>query len=128
MLRLCAGFCRVVHLIRVLDPEKLGNFPLRVDNVMINSFQRVTGVALSSEMMCQLHLPLCMGGFGIFSVQLLAGSLYVAAMVRYSTEGQDSIGVPNAIFSVSLNVAHVLERLGNEYPSVCECVSSKIFL
>ena len=123
MLRLCAGFCRVVHLIRVLDPEKLGNFPLRVDNVMINSFQRVTGVALSSEMMCQLHLPLCMGGFGIFSVQLLAGSLYVAAMVRYSTEGQDSIGVPNAIFSVSLNVAHVLERLGNEYPKLRQFVN-----
>ena len=117
------GGCRVVHLLRVLDPDNLGTFPSRIDNFMVSSFQCVTGVALSSSMLCQLCFRLDMRGFGILGVQLLAGSLYGTAMNKYALVGQYTVGVPSAISSVCVDVTKALEELGMAYPKLRQLVS-----
>ena len=71
----CTGFCRVVHLLRVLDPDKLGTFPSRIDNIMVSSFQCVTGVALSSSMLCH-------GGFWNFGRAALGGCVDVTKVLE----------------------------------------------
>jgi len=77
-------------------------------------------------MVSQLRLPLAMGGFGIFSTQLLCGSLYVAAVVRYTLVGKFSIGVPAGLSLVSLRHFDIAEGLGVLYPRLRQKVSQLV--
>ena len=94
LLKHCTGLCKVVHLMRTLPPTTLGDLPSTVDEIVLQSFQTISGIVMTPLMVTQVRLPVSMGGFGISSCELMAPTLYVSGMIAYNLHGMALIGTP----------------------------------
>ena len=71
LLKHCTGLCKVVHLMRTLPPTTLGDLPSTVDEIVLQSFQTISGIVMTPLMVTQVRLPVSMGGFGISIFELM---------------------------------------------------------
>ena len=85
LLKHCTGFCKVVHLMRILPPATFGDLPSVVDEVVLQTFQHISGIVTSPLMVAQIRLPVSLGGFGITSCEMMAPTLYGMALIDTPT-------------------------------------------
>ena len=65
LLRQCCGTCRVVHLLRAMDPNDTAQMVEAVDNAVMDSALAMLRAPCAGQARVQLTLPLPFGGCGI---------------------------------------------------------------
>jgi len=111
LLKHCTGFCKVVHLMRILPPATFGDLPSVVDEVVLQTFQHISGIVTSPLMVAQIRLPVSLGGFGITSCEIMAPTLYVSGILAYQMNGMALIGTPIWISCLPMDLTGALQTI-----------------
>jgi len=69
-------------------------------------------------MIAQLQLPICIGGFGYLSAEVISPSLYISATLSYGLFGARMIGAPTRLTVVSLQMQGAFNILADNYPAL----------
>jgi len=119
--RLCASFCKVVHLLRSVPPSYSSEALLYFDAEFKLAFTRGTGVIFTDDAWAQAVLPIGMGGAGVRQVTLHAAGAYVASVARCaSSDGWD----PSLAVGWTEALADVCGRSGRSPESVMDGMAS----
>jgi hypothetical protein len=86
LLRLCASFCRVVHLLRsvptILCRDAIGKF----DQAVRKAFSRGVGIAFPDRAWAQICLPFSWAGFGLRAATSHSSGAYLASVANAAAE------------------------------------------
>ena len=99
LLRLCAGTCRVLHLMKVVAPTTISPYVTRLDEKMADVFTRCTGVQLTSMSLRQVFLPIRLGGLGLRGGEPLAAPSFITAFTRFCAVGTSLLQLPANFWS-----------------------------
>ena len=85
LLRMCAGACRVVHLLRTVPPDLVAPFAQELDSTMLDALQQVAGVPLTETAALQVFLPHRLGGLGLQLARTQCATAFLTAFVAFRT-------------------------------------------
>ena len=90
LIRLCASFCRVVHLLRAVPPSfaqtAVADFDLAVQKALAHGM----GVLFTESALLQLRLPMALGGAGVRRATEHSAGAYLASVMRAGEADQCS--------------------------------------
>jgi len=82
LLRLCASFCRVVHLLRAVPTPFAHEAIAEFDSAVQKALQHGVGVLCDEQALLQLRLPMALGGAGMRRAAEHSAGAYLASVLR----------------------------------------------
>ena len=82
LLRLCASFCRVVHLLRSVPTLYASQAIVEFDAAVQKALAHGVGILLPEQALLQLRLPLALGGAGMRRAAEHSAGAYLASVMR----------------------------------------------
>jgi hypothetical protein len=82
LLRLCASFCRVVHLLRAVPTPYAREAIAEFDSAVQKALQHGVGVLFDVQALLQLRLPMALGGAGMRRAAEHSAGAYLASVMR----------------------------------------------
>jgi hypothetical protein len=82
LLRLCASYCRVVHLLRAVPPSYARAAIAEFDCAVQKAFAHGVGVLFPESALLQLRLPIALGGAGMRRAADHSAGAYLASVMR----------------------------------------------
>ena len=80
LLRLCSGFCKMVHLARSTPPPSMAADSLKILDLDLRScFSKCLSLDLTEAAWCQSQLSLRLGGFGLRSLSHHSSAAFIAS-------------------------------------------------
>ena len=81
LIRLCASYCRVVHLLRAVPTLHAGQAIAKFDSAVHKALQHGVGVLFEEQALLQLRLPLALGGAGMRCAAEHSAGAYLASVL-----------------------------------------------
>jgi len=82
LLRLCASYCRVVHLLRAVPTPYAREAIAEFDSAVQKALQHGVGILFDEQALLQLRLPLALGGAGMRRAAEHSAGAYLASVMR----------------------------------------------
>ena len=82
LIRLCASFCRVVHLLRAVPTCLAEQAIAEFDRAVQKALQHGVGVLFTEHALLQLRLPMALGGAGMRRAAEHSAGAYLASVMR----------------------------------------------
>jgi hypothetical protein len=82
LLRLCASYCRVVHLLRAVPTPYAREAIAEFDSAVQKALQHGVGVLFDEQALLQLRLPMALGGAGMRRAAEHSAGAYLASVLR----------------------------------------------
>jgi hypothetical protein len=82
LIRLCASYCRVVHLLRAVPPSFARAAIAEFDCAVQKAFAHGVGVLFPESALLQLRLPIALGGAGMRRAADHSAGAYLASVMR----------------------------------------------
>jgi hypothetical protein len=82
LIRLCASYCRVVHLLRAVPPSFAQTAVADFDRAVQQALAHGVGVLFPESALLQLRLPMALGGAGLRRAAEHSAGAYLASVMR----------------------------------------------
>ena len=86
LIRLCASFCRVVHLLRAVPTPFARRASADFDSAVQKALSHGVGVLFTEQARLQLRLPMALGGAGMRRAEEHSAGAYLASVLRAAEE------------------------------------------
>ena len=116
LLRMCAGTCRVLHLIKVVPPATILPFVQQLDDMMVQSLQNFLGLNVSPLDRRQIFLPTKNGGFGLREGIKLAAAAFVTSLLKFRSQGVATLSIPPSLTRTASDLTAALTYLHEGLP------------
>ena len=120
LIRLCASYCRVVHLLRAVPTLFASKGMAEFDRAVQKALAHGLGVLLPEQALLQLRLPMSLGGAGLRRSEEHSAGAYLASVMRAAEDDRWSA-------RVATGFTHALEQLcdlsGLSAAAVCDPAS-----
>ena len=117
LIRLCASYCRVVHLLRAVPPAFAHAAIAEFDGAVQKAFAHGVGVLFTESALLQLRLPLTLGGAGMRRAADHSAGAYLSSVMR---AGQTDRWPAYAAAGFSPAVDELCARSGLCAAAVCD--------
>ena len=97
LLRLCAGFPRMVHCMRGCPPQQTVAAANWMDLLIVNTWSNIVGVRPDAAGLLQMSLPTRLGGLGLLSSARVVHAAYSASCAAAAPRGQDALFAAEAL-------------------------------
>ena len=104
LLKLCAGTCHILHLLKVVPPSSTLKYAAGLDDKMVDTFQLCMGLNLTPLSLAQVFLPSRDGGAGIRKSYDLAAPSFLTTFSKYRTRGVTLLKLPTDFWQSSVDV------------------------
>ena len=122
LIRLCASFCRVVHLLRAVPTLFAKRAIAEFDNAVQKALAHGVAVLFPQQALLQLRLPIAIGGAGMRRAAEHSAGAYLASVMRAaevdSWPAQLAMGFGQAL-------EELCEHAGLEAAAVCDPASTR---
>ena len=117
LLQRCTGVCRVLHLLKVISPERIKPLCSLLDGKLLEAYEVSTGLNLSQQARSQAVLPTRHKGFGLRQSSRLAAPSFVTSVLRFRATGASLLGASGCTAHSLHDLADGLQHLSLRMPS-----------
>ena len=116
LLRLCAGTCRVLHLMKVVLPTIILHFLQQLDDKTVATFEDFMGLSVGPLERQQLFLPTKRGGCGLREGCKLAAAAFVTTLLKFRCHGVPQLSIPLSLARTAADLTAGLASLREVVP------------
>ena len=99
-----------------MPPPSLEVALAKLDLLLPDTFERITGIALPAQGRAQISLPLRFGGFGIHRSSNLAAAAFLTSYSQFMAIGKVALNVPVSCSFLSMEFGKAMAVLRSQAP------------
>ena len=109
LLRMCGGFCKLVHLTRVTPPSLASGALVSFDEDVRQCFVLCSAIEVSDTAWKQAQLSLRFGGLGLRSLSCHAATAYIASLSLSGLGQSNNHHLQQAVIAYNSKVSHIMQ-------------------